>query len=151
MTEVDMAANVIFAHNAVAVPRRMSLYATMSVIDESQRLQIWHSTNVYQGPSSNPTRRKSGRGPKLAELPEIWGFSFNISATDEASDFTFGIHLSLLRPIIKSHPEEKWGWPWARGAPRNLGFPFNISATAKATDFKFGTQLGFANIVLSLG
>jgi len=28
----------------------------------------------------------------------------------------------LPRPIIKSHPEEKTVWPWARGAPQNLGF-----------------------------
>jgi len=50
----------------------------------------------------------------------------------------------LSRPIIKSHPEEKVGWPWARGAPKNVGVPWNISATAGAMDFKFGTQLGFA-------
>jgi len=40
---------------------------------------------------------------------------------------------------------KKWGWPWARGAPRNFGVPCNISAAAWASDFKFGTQLGFAN------
>ena len=36
----------------------------------------------------------------------------------------------LPRPIIKSHPEEKVGWPWVRGAPQNFGFPYKISATA---------------------
>jgi len=29
--------------------------------------------------------------------------------------------------------EEKWVWPWARGAPRNWRYPFNISAMAEAT------------------
>ena len=29
----------------------------------------------------------------------------------------------LPRPIIKSHAEEKWAWPWARGAPQNFGVP----------------------------
>jgi len=40
--------------------------------------------------------------------------------------------LGLPRPIIKSHAEEKWAWPWAREAPKYyyLGFPFSISATA---------------------
>jgi len=52
--------------------------------------------------------------------------------------------LGLPRAIIKSHPEEKWAWPWAREASHNLGFPFNISAIAKASDFNFGMQLGFA-------
>ena len=50
----------------------------------------------------------------------------------------------LLRPIIKSHYNRKWVWPWTRAASRNLGFPFNISGTAEASDFKFGTQLRFA-------
>jgi len=49
----------------------------------------------------------------------------------------------LPRPIIISHPEEIWGWPWARGAPQNFGFPYNISAMVDASDFKFGAQLGF--------
>ena len=40
--------------------------------------------------------------------------------------------------------EDKWAWPWARGAFQNLGFPFNISATAEASDLEFGVQLGFA-------
>jgi len=52
--------------------------------------------------------------------------------------------LGLPRPIIKSYPEEKWGWPWARGAPQNFGFSYNISAMAGASDFRCGAQLGFA-------
>jgi len=51
---------------------------------------------------------------------------------------------SLPRPIIKSHPEEKWTCPWIRRACQNLGFRFNIFATVKASDFNFGKQLGFA-------
>ena len=29
----------------------------------------------------------------------------------------------LPRPIIKSHAEEKWAWPWAREVPQNFGVP----------------------------
>jgi len=47
----------------------------------------------------------------------------------------------LTRPIIKSHAEEKWAWPWAREASQT---PLNISAMAEASEFKFGMQLGFA-------
>jgi len=53
-----------------------------------------------QSPLSNPTRRKGGCSPGLEELPEIWGFSFNISATVEASDFKFGTQLEFAGPII---------------------------------------------------
>jgi len=49
----------------------------------------------------------------------------------------------LPRPIIKSHPEEKWGWPWARGAPQNFGVPL-LQQQGLVSDFKFGSQLGFA-------
>jgi len=55
------------------------------------------------------------------ELPKILQFSFNISATAEASDFTFGVHFGFSRAIIKSHQEKKLAWPWARGGPQNFG------------------------------
>ena len=69
-------------------------------------------------------------------------FPFNISATAEASDFKFGTQLGFAMAIIKSQPEEKWAWPWARAAPKNFGFLYNITATAGASDFKF--EVGFA-------
>jgi len=50
-----------------------------------------------QGPSSNPTRGKSRCGPGLGELPEIWGFPFNISATAEDSDFQIGTQLGFTK------------------------------------------------------
>jgi len=62
----------------------------------------------------------------------------------DASDFKFGTQLLFAKAQHKSHPEEKWGWPWPRGVPQNFGVPCNISATAEAMDFKFGTQLVFA-------
>ena len=40
----------------------------------------------------------------------------------------------LSRPIIKSHAEEKWSWPWAKGGPQNFGVSLNIFATAEASD-----------------
>ena len=46
---------------------------------------------------------------------------------------------SLPRPIIKSHPEEKW-----YGNSPKFRVSFNISVMAKAGDFKFGKSLGFA-------
>jgi len=46
--------------------------------------------------------------------------------------------------IIKSHPEEKWAWPWARVAPQTWGFPVDISATTEGSDFKTGRLVGFA-------
>jgi len=62
----------------------------------------------------------------------------------KASDFKFGIQLGFAKPIIKSDPEEKWGWPWASQAPQNFRFLYNISATAMNSDFKFGKPLEFA-------
>ena len=47
---------------------------------------------------------KSGRGPRLGELPKIWGFPFNIYAMAESIDFKFGTQFGWpIRPIIKSH------------------------------------------------
>ena len=41
--------------------------------------------------------KKNGYGPGLVELPEIWGFPFNISAKGEASDFKFGKQLGFAK------------------------------------------------------
>jgi len=83
--------------------------------------------------------------PGLGELPEIWGFPFNISATAEASDFKFTTQLGFAKAHHKITPRGKSGHGLGLGEfPNILGFPYNISATAGASDFKFGTPIGFA-------
>jgi len=91
-------------------------------------------------------RRKGTHGPGLGELSKIRGFLliFRQWLKLATSNLVHVYSLGSPRPIIKSHPEEKWGWPWARGAPQYFMVPYNISATAGARNFKFGTQLGFA-------
>jgi len=59
------------------------------------------------------------------ELPEIWRFLCNISATAGASDYKFGAQLGFAKAHHKITRRRKCG----RGP--GLGF-------------KFGTQLGFA-------
>ena len=58
-------------------------------------------------------------------------------------DFT-NVFFIFLLTNFDDIDEEKWAWPWARGAPKNFGVPFNIFATAEASDFKFGTPFGFS-------
>jgi len=42
----------------------------------------------------------------------------------EDREFKFGTQLGFANKIIiKSHPDEKWGWPWVREAPKILVFP----------------------------
>ena len=60
-------------------------------------------------PIMNPTRRKSGCGPRLDELPEIWGFLFNISATAELRDFKFGTQLGFAKDHHTNHTQTKSG------------------------------------------
>ena len=45
----------------------------------------------------------SGCGPELGELPEIWCFPFNISATAEASDFKYGTQLGFASELQNLH------------------------------------------------
>jgi len=54
-------------------------------------------------------REKSGCGLGLGELPETWGFPFNISATAEASDFKFGTQLGFATAHHKITPRGKVG------------------------------------------
>jgi len=89
--------------------------------------------------------KKCGHGPGLGELPEIWGFPFNISATAEASDFKFGTQLGFAKAHYKIAPKGKSKGGLGLGELlKILGFAYNISATAEASDFKFGMLLGFA-------
>jgi len=46
-----------------------------------------------------------------------------ISVIDEASDFKFGKQLGFAKAHHQISPEEKWVWPWARGAPQNVEVP----------------------------
>jgi len=62
--------------------------------------------------------------------------------------FVFG--WGLPSPIIESHQNKKWMWPWARGALQNFGVSFNISATGEASEFKFGTQLDLLRPIIKL-
>jgi len=41
-------------------------------------------------------------GPRLGELPKIWGFPFNISAMTEASDFKIGMQLRFAKTHNKT-------------------------------------------------
>jgi len=52
----------------------------------------------------------------LAELPESWGFPFNISATTEASDFKLGTQLGFAKAHHKITPRGK-----SRGGRLRLG------------------------------
>jgi len=45
----------------------------------------------------------------VRELPEIWSFLFNISATAEANDFKFGIQLAFAKAHHKITPRGKVG------------------------------------------
>jgi len=72
-------------------------------------------------------------------------FPFNISATDEASDFEFGMQLGFAKGHHKITPRGNSGrGPGLQKLPKILMFAINFSATAKASDFKLSMQLGFA-------
>jgi len=52
---------------------------------------------------------KSGCGPRLGELPKIWGFTLNISATAGASDFKFCRPLTFAKSHHNITPRGKVG------------------------------------------
>jgi len=54
-------------------------------------------------------QKKSGCGPRLGELPEIWGFPLNNPATTEASDFKFGTQLGFTKTHHKITHQRKSG------------------------------------------
>jgi len=62
--------------------------------------------------------------PYAMELPEIWGFPFNIFATAEASDFKSGTQLGLVKAHHKIIPRGKSGSGYELGElPKIMGSP----------------------------
>jgi len=67
---------------------------------------------------------KSECGPGLGDLPVIWGFRFNISATAEARDFKFGTQLEYAKAHHNITPRTKSEGGLGLGKlPKILGFP----------------------------
>jgi len=62
-------------------------------------------------------KRKSERGPGLGKLPKILGSPLIFLQRLKVATSNLVCSLCLPKPIIKSHPEEKWAWSWASGAP----------------------------------
>jgi len=85
-------------------------------------------------------RRKIGRGHGLGEFPKILLFLRRLKLATS----NLVCSLGLPRAIVKSHAEEKWAWPWAKGAPKIWGFLFNKPAMTEGNDFKIGNLVGFA-------
>jgi len=55
------------------------------------------------------TRKKGGHGTVLGELPNIWGFPFNIYTMAEASYFKSGTQLEFAMAHHKTTPRGKVG------------------------------------------
>jgi len=76
----------------------------------------------------------------LRELPKIFGFPYNISATAGASAVKFDAQLGFAKVHHKITLRWKGGYgPGLGKLPKICGFPFNICTIAEASDFKFGT------------
>jgi len=96
-------------------------------------------------PITKSDQKKSRCGPVLGELPEIWGFPFNVSATVEASNFKFGMQLKFAKPIIKSHPKVKVGVALRYdSSPKFGGSPMIFLQRLGLETLQFGAQVGFA-------
>jgi len=72
--------------------------------------------------------------------PQNLGFSFNISATTEDSDFKIDRLVGFAKAHNKIPPRRKRvPGSGLRELPKIWGFPFDIYALAENIDFKFGT------------
>jgi len=65
-------------------------FNNISVTDEASDFKICKQLGIVKAHHKITRRREGGCGPGLRELPNIWGFTFNIYTMAEASDFKFG-------------------------------------------------------------
>jgi len=78
----------------------------ISLIDKTSNFKFGMQLGMPR-PIIKYHQKKSGCGRRIRELPEIWGFPFNITATAEASDFKFGTQLGFAKAHHKITPRGK--------------------------------------------
>ena len=109
-----------------------------------QWLKVSTSNLVYSSglprPMINSHVEESISGPRLGELPKIWGFPFNISAMTEASDFKIGMQLRFTKTHNKIPPGRTSGRGLGLRSCQNFGVPHS-----------YFWKLAISNLVHSLG
>jgi len=83
-------------------------FPSISVMDEASDFKFGMQLGFTKVHHEIRLEKKSV-WPWAWDLPEIWGFPFNVSATAEGSVFKFGIRIGFANSHHKSHPEEKLG------------------------------------------
>jgi len=78
----------------------------ISVIGEASDFKFGSQLRFVKAHHQIPLEDKSGCGPGHGELPGIWGFSCNISATAGDSDFKFGAQLEFAKAHNKNHTQK---------------------------------------------
>jgi len=114
----------------------------ISVIHEPSDFKFGMQLRFAKAHRQIPLKEKSGCGLKLGELPEIWGFPFNISATAEANNFKFGTQLGCAKAHHKITPRGKRGHGFALGELPKLCGSTSI--------FIQWLKLGTSNLIHSL-
>ena len=72
---------------------------------------------------------------------EIWD-PLNISVSDEATFFKFGVHVDSGLLLAADHKlAPKWAWHWGTCPISKFRDPLNISVSDEATLFRFGVQV----------
>jgi len=106
----------------------------ISIIDKASELKFGMQLRFAKAHHQITPEEKNGCGPGLSELPKIWGFPFNISATAEPSDFKFGTQSVFAKAHYKIKPRGKSGNGLGLGElPKIWGFPCNIYTMVQAS------------------
>ena len=113
--DVKVYVQIISSHDsdklqwASGSPQTLRFPFNISATNEGSDFKTGMQVGFTKAHHEIPSRRKSGRGHKLGELPIMLGFPFNISATAEASNFKFGMQLGFAKAHDKITPREKVG------------------------------------------
>jgi len=91
----------------------------ISATNEGTDFKIGRQVSFAKAHHKISPRRKIGRGHGLGEHIIFWGSPLIFLQWLKLAISNLVRSLGLPRPIINSHPEEKWAWPWAREAPQN--------------------------------
>jgi len=89
----------------------------ISVIYEASDFEFGMQLQFAKAHNKIPLEEKSGCGPGLGELPEIWGSPIIFLQPLGLATSNLSLSWSLPRPILKSHVEERGH----EGKPPNYG------------------------------
>jgi len=91
--------------------------------DEASNFKLGRQLGFFKAHYHISLKEKVGVALGYGSFPKLGASPYIFLQRQKPATSNLVHSLAMPRPIIKSHPEKKVEWPWARGAPQIFGVP----------------------------